>query len=118
MNESEEGTQREDNTKILNLPYVKGLSESIKRSCKHLDIKFAFKSRRTLCKLLTRVKNTIPKEKKKGVVYKVNCSCGNTYIDETGKTLNVRLKEHRRAVKMNNKSNGIALYTRTAHNMI
>ena len=102
----DEGTRREDNTKILSLPYVKGLSESIKRSCKHFNIKFAFKSRRTL---LTRVKNTIPKEKK-GVVYKVNCSCGNTYIGETGRTLYVRLNEHRRAVKMNNKSNGITVH--------
>ena len=29
----------------------------------------------------------------KGVAYKVDCSCGSTYIGETGRTLDVRLKE-------------------------
>jgi hypothetical protein len=44
-------------------------------------------------------------EKKKGVIYKVLCRCSNnTYIGETGRTLDVRLKEHRRAVKVNNSS--------------
>ena len=76
----------EDTTTLFCLPYVKGLSESIERSCKQLDIKFAFKSRRTLRQLLTRVKNPIPPEKK-GVIYKVNCGCGNTYIGEMGRTL-------------------------------
>ena len=57
-------------------------------------------------------------DQSQGVVYKVNCSCGNTYIGETGRTLDVRLKEHRRAVKMNNKSNGIAVHTNsTSHDI-
>ena len=113
---SEEVTDLENTTKILCLPCVQGLSECIERSCKLLDIKFAFKSRRTHCKLLTGVKNPITHEKKKGVVYKVDCSCGNTYIGETGITLDARLKEHQRAVKVNNRSNGTAVHVNnTAH---
>ena len=51
-------------------------------------------------------------------MYKVNCSCGNTYIGETGRTLDARLKEHQRAVKVNNKSNGIAVHVNsTAHDI-
>ena len=84
------------------------------------------KTRRQVClqiknppddKLLTRVKNPIPYEKKKGV-YKVDCSCGNTYIGETGRTLDARLKEHQRAVKVNNRSNGIAVHVNnTVHDI-
>ena len=48
--------------------------------------------------------------RKEGVVYKVNCSCSNTYIGETGRSLDARLKEQWRAVKVNNRSNGIAVH--------
>lgn len=49
-------------------------------------------------------------EKIKGVVYKVECSCGSTYIGETGRTLEIRLKEHKRAVEKGDNKNGIAVH--------
>ena len=55
----------------------------------------------------------------KGVVYKVDCSCGNTYIGETGRTLGVRLKEHKRAVTMDQPNNGIAVHAnKTRHDIL
>ena len=39
-----------------------------------------FQSRRTLRTILTSVKNKPAEEKVKGVVYQVDCSCGNPYI--------------------------------------
>lgn len=51
-----------------------------------------------------------PAEKVKGVVYKVNCSCGSTYMGETHRTLEVRLKEHQRVVKSRQTNNGIAVH--------
>ena len=45
-----------------------------------------------------------------GVVYKVECDCGYAYIGETGRTLNVRLKEHQRAVSHADDKNGIAVH--------
>ena len=50
------------------------------------------------------------REKVKGVVYKVDCSCGSTYVGETGRTLEVRMKEHKRAVRMDQANNGIELF--------
>ena len=53
-----------------------------------------------------------------GVVYKVDCSCGSTYIGETCRTLDVRLKEHKRAVKSNQSTNGIAVHAdKTGHDI-
>ena len=34
----------------------------------------------------------------RGTVYKVDCSCGITYVGETGRPLSIRIKEHRSSV--------------------
>ena len=39
------------------------------------------------------VKDDIDKHQLKGV-YKIDCSCGKSYIGETGRSLQTRLKEH------------------------
>ena len=44
----------------------------------------------------------------KGVVYSLECECGSKYVGETGRTLATRLKEHKRAVKMD-ENNGIRI---------
>ena len=58
-----------------------------------------------------RVKNKRPEELRRGVVYEVPChDCSKTYIGETGRSLQERLKEHRYAVKTANMNNGIAAH--------
>ena len=51
----------------------------------------------TLCSLLTRVKDPLPKEKLAGVVYQIPCQCGKVYVGETQRRLETRVKEHRDA---------------------
>ena len=53
----------------------------------------------TLRRQLTRVKDTDPPLKKSGVVYRIPCSCGLTYIGETKRSLETRLKEHQAACR-------------------
>ena len=44
--------------------------------------------------------------------------CSATYIGETGRTLKVRMAEHKRAVKSKDPLNGIAVHVqKTAHNI-
>ena len=108
----------EEEPRICCLPYIRGLSESLERACHHLNVKLVFKSTRTLRSLLTKVKSRTVREKIKGVIYIVKCSCGDTYVGETGRTLDVRLKKHKRAVKMDNQNNGIAVHAnKTLHDI-
>ena len=58
-----------------------------------------------------KVKNRIPEEKKKAVVYRVPCKdCHQLYTGEFKRTLKVRLAEHRRAVQKSDVNNGIAMH--------
>ena len=60
-------------------------------------LKVVFKSGPTLCSLLTRVKDPLPKEKVAGVVYQIPCLCGKVYVGETQRRLETLVKEHRDA---------------------
>ena len=46
----------------------------------------------------------------KVVVYSIPCECGRVYIGETGRTLKQRIGEHKRAVKNQDKNNGIGVH--------
>ena len=63
------------------------------------NIRVVFKSGRTLCSMLTKVKDTLSLGKQCNVVYCIPCSCGQVYIGETKPRLETRLKEHRDACK-------------------
>ena len=75
-----DSTAMETKPMLLCLPYIRGLSESIERSCANLDMKIAFTAKRTLRSLLTNVKGRPTREKVKGVVYKVDCSGGSRIL--------------------------------------
>ena len=55
----------------------------------------------------------------KGVVYLISCSeCSTVYIGETGRTLKVILVKHKRAVRMGDVNNGIAVHSlKTGHSI-
>ena len=60
-------------------------------------MRVVFKSGRSLRSILTKVKDTLPAEKQSKVVYQILCSCGKTYIRETTRRLEMRMKEHQDA---------------------
>lgn len=75
------------------IPYVPGVSEKISKILKQGDIRVAHKSKR-LRNQLVRVKDPIEPGKRKGAVYQITCSCGSSYVGESGRPKNVRMKEH------------------------
>ena len=101
------------------LPYVQGLSEKLERVCTPLGVKAVFKPASTLRQTLMQVKTCIPEERKRGVVYEVSCKeCHHTYIGETKRTLKVRLREHKQAVKRGDPKNSIAVHAHESNHTI
>ena len=65
------------------------------------------------------VKNCIPEEKKREVVYEVPWKeCHLSYIGEMKGTLRVRIGEHTQAVKRENKRNGSAVHAHQSQHAI
>ena len=72
----------------VTLPYVQGVSESIRRLLFNLDIRVRFYPHSTLRRLLVTPKDPIPPDSRKGVVYSIPCmGCSPSYIGQTGRTL-------------------------------
>ena len=84
----------------VTLPYISGLSKSNRRVLAPLAIQVTFRPYRTLRQELVHAKDPIPANRRKGVVYSIACAeCPRTYIGQTGRSLDHRLHEHRRALK-------------------
>ena len=93
----------ETHTSSVTLPYIKGVSEAIRRVLAPLCVRTSFRPAHTLRKALVHVKDSIPTEQRSGVVYRIPCSeCPKAYIGQTGRPLMQRVKEHRRALTTGN----------------
>ena len=90
---------QDESQAVIYLPYVAGLSEDIRRVCREFNIRTVFRSAPTLRRQLTKVKDTDPAEKRSYVIYEIPCSCGCTYIGETKRALETRLREHQAATR-------------------
>ena len=81
------------------LPYVRGLSESVRRILSSLDIRVCFKPHLTLRRLFPSPKDKPIDSDSSGIVYNIPCKdCSSCYIGQTGRKLSQRLSEHKRAV--------------------
>ena len=79
------------------LPYIKGTSEQVRRILGRVNIRVAFRNKTTIRSLLTSVKPAQSSLDKTGVIYSIPYKdCDKVYVGKTGRTLNVRQKEHRR----------------------
>ncbi|XP_068704217.1 uncharacterized protein [Montipora foliosa] len=81
-------------------PYVKGLSEQLRRCLQQQGIRAVFKSETTLRSHLVRPKDAVEPTKQDGVVYRIPCECGKVYIGETGRPTQGRIKEHERDIRL------------------
>ena len=97
----------------MTIPYVKDLSETLRRSFSKFDIQTSFKPCQTLRQRLVHVKDKPTKEKVRNVVYGIRCDqeeCKEHYIGETQQTVRARMSQHRRSSGLSTIPNS-AVYT-------
>ena len=104
-NKSKNNNQKKQNNQTrrnlyMVVPYYKGLSESIKRSCSRFGVQVHFKGGLTIKDLLMAPKDKDHILKKSGVIYKYTCDkveCDEEYIGESARLFAERFKEHQKA---------------------
>ena len=75
------------------------MSERIARILRPHNITVAHKPSTTLRDVLTKVKDPSPINSRAGAVYEIPCAeCPASYVGETGRTLECRIKEHKRSI--------------------
>ena len=78
------------------IPYIKGMSEAIRRVLAPLGIRTAMRSERIKWSVLRGIKDREDKTEVPGVVYAVGCEeCKEVYIGETKRKAQQRIKEHK-----------------------
>ncbi|XP_078599380.1 uncharacterized protein LOC144874745 [Branchiostoma floridae x Branchiostoma japonicum] len=100
---TQNNTSRGKNRGFVVLPYVKGVSEGLRRIFTSHGIKTCFRPANTLRNILVAPKDKTPKEQKCGVICHIKCQgqnirgpCTETYIGETERSLKTRFLEHKR----------------------
>ena len=85
----------------MTLPYYQGVSEKLRRIFAKFDVKVYFKTGNTLRDQLVAPKDKLDMMSTAGAVYDIPClHCEDHYIGESGRLLGTRVKEHKRAVRL------------------
>ncbi|BHF71335.1 hypothetical protein SprV_0401439200 [Sparganum proliferum] len=96
------------------VPYIAGLSEEFARLVSEFGIGVAHRPEATIRRQLMQPKDPIPINQKSGVIYRIDCNCGQaSYVGETGKQVRTRLREHELAVRRNDKLSLVAAHAST-----
>ena len=92
--------QQEKIRMSINLPYVEGTSEKLRRILRSHKIRSTFCTEMTLCKLICKPKGRVATEDKNNIAYKIDCSnCQAVYFGESKRSLKSRSGEHERSVR-------------------
>jgi predicted GIY-YIG superfamily endonuclease len=89
---------KKENCGKVYLPFIQGITDKIAKFLRKNNINTQFTTCGTIRQMMRSVKDNINRQNLK-VVYKIDCSCGKSYIGETGRSLKIRLKEHEADIK-------------------
>ncbi|MCG8431473.1 MAG: GIY-YIG nuclease family protein, partial [Candidatus Omnitrophica bacterium] len=87
---------------LITLPYIGSTSHKVKRIISNLasiDVVFSKQDNLKTHLGANGKKDCSERKPPRGVVYKVNCSCGKSYIGETCRPLSTRITEHQKHAK-------------------
>ena len=84
-------------TRSYPIPYVQGLSEQLHKIYKKHGVSTYYKPYNTIRNFLVQPKDKTPDTRKCGVIYHLHCKdCPQTYVGETSRAFETRLKEHKK----------------------
>lgn len=101
----EKETEKEKPARLVT-EYIGSKTEKLKKKLKHFKVKVTSKRRTNLEGIFAstfKTKTTL----NKGIVYKIECTCGSTYIGESGFDMKKRQYDHLRDIRTKTKTNAL-----------
>jgi len=96
---------RASQRKFIGFPYVKCLSQHIKKSFKNTEFTPGYACLNRLDRFIKLHKDTTDHNSKNNIIYKIMCKdCDASYVGQTKRKLNTRISEHKRNIKQSNLS--------------
>ncbi|XP_071582148.1 uncharacterized protein [Temnothorax nylanderi] len=93
---------------IFTIPYVLTLTEKYKNITKDLKVKLSYFSMNKLNKFIRVHKDPLPNSSMRNIVYKINCKdCDASYVGQTGRQLQTRVKEHESQIRRSGGGNSV-----------
>ncbi|KAJ8961652.1 hypothetical protein NQ318_021249 [Aromia moschata] len=83
------------------LPYVVGVTDKLKKTLSKKNIGVLFRTLRKIQQVLPSNKDPVPRLLTK-CVYELKCTCRKSYIGQTGRSIQCRIKEHQRHTRLGN----------------
>jgi len=114
-NRNREKTPFETNN-LVSLPWIPGVSPKLKKDFKKAGYKAVFKAGRNLNRLLTSKNKPQLEPNSNPGIYKLDCSCGKSYVGETRKKIASRITEHQKSTFLGKWDNSaVSLHAKTCH---
>ncbi|KAJ8935823.1 hypothetical protein NQ318_008720 [Aromia moschata] len=98
------------------LPYVAGVTDKLKKTLSKKNIGVRFRTVKKIQQVLPSNKDPVPRLLTKGV-YELKCTCGKSYIGQTERSIQCRIKERQRHTRLRNtEKSAIAEHIHTNEN--
>ena len=105
-NESEPPTVKN----FFKVPYHKNLAPKINNVFKKYEAKPVFYNTRSSRQFFGKVKDKTAKENKSGIVYRIDCDCGDHYIGQTKQYLKNRINQHKNDIRKGRSNTGLSAH--------
>ena len=101
------------------LPYIKGVSERLRRTFQKQNINLYHKAGTTLRQMLVHPKDKLKPSEQCGAVYQLECQvCQEKYIGESGRSLLERIEEHQKSIDNRDSKSALSQHQETTGHIV
>jgi hypothetical protein len=97
-----------ESASFFTIPYIHNFSEKFNNVTRPLNVRISYQSLNKLNKIIKVHKDPLPDSSQSNIVYKINClDCDASYVGQSGRQLNTRVKEHKSHIIRNNPNRSV-----------
>ncbi|XP_077255641.1 uncharacterized protein LOC143893802 [Temnothorax americanus] len=100
--------QPEEAASFFTIPYIPHINDQYRNILKNHKLRLSYYSLNKMQNCIKTHKDALPKFAHSNVVYKINCGdCDASYVGQTGRQLQTRIKEHQAHIRRNTTSRSV-----------